>query len=267
MLRRAAFTLVHPLTRFLSGRAAIGPPAWWGATPTTHPPHWGAAGLAATTALLAALSQVAFTEQEEITAADVTGLVEDLAHGSPAQRQQAAALLSDLSVWLEHHDTMLQAGVLDVVLAALTDASEGNLQLQLAALPAAANLMKAAPARKQAAASPAVLSVAAASLLGEGAWAAAGAGERAAARAQAARFLSELCGDCSLHPSLIQQGTAQAVLQAAGAAGEAGAAAAGHGEEQWQAALEAERSLAGGVFGITGGCVLGNHGGWTMVGP
>ena len=48
-------------------------------------------------------------------------LARNLQEGSSSDRESAVALLSSLTMWIEHHDAMLAAGVLPALLRTVED--------------------------------------------------------------------------------------------------------------------------------------------------
>ncbi len=71
--------------------------------------------------IILALSSSEARRGYAVCAATLERLVRDLSSEMPAEREGAVALLSGLTVYLEHHPALLGAGVLPALMRAVTN--------------------------------------------------------------------------------------------------------------------------------------------------
>ncbi|KAK9844104.1 hypothetical protein WJX81_004589 [Elliptochloris bilobata] len=159
-------------------------------------------------------ARAARAQQRILESATLQRLARDLSSEAAAEREGAVALLSSLTVYLEHHPALLDAGVLPALMRAIAD-PETIPQVRTLALGCAADLMKADEAQQAAVAEPDFIPTVLDALQARGRWRE-GQEQGAVARTAATRLLAELAGRPALHPLLASSGAA-AALAAQGA--------------------------------------------------
>ncbi|EIE19498.1 hypothetical protein COCSUDRAFT_58774 [Coccomyxa subellipsoidea C-169] len=133
-------------------------------------------------------------------------LAADLGSSSNADRERSASMLSGLTIFLEHHDTLYAAGIFPALIRAVLDA--GNVRV--IALGCTADMLKDSRAKEAAFAEERFIPTLLQALEAEGRWAI-GPEEGGLARAHAARALAELCAEPRLHETLDRRGAVKAI--------------------------------------------------------
>ncbi|KAK9829173.1 hypothetical protein WJX72_004304 [[Myrmecia] bisecta] len=159
--------------------------------------------------------QAARAGEEELDEGTLGQLARDLSSSRMADRERAISMLSGLTVFLEHHQAMLRAGLLPALMKAVLD-TEMVPQVRSIALGCLADLAKNQEAHDAAVASKELLPAIIEAAQAHGTWSN-GPEDGGVARSLAARLLAELAGDPKMHPALVDSGAA-AVLARQGAA-------------------------------------------------
>lgn len=166
-------------------------------------------GAAAAAAL--ASTAYAFAQARQLDPEALEDLAKALNGSHYADRETSVASISGLTIYLEHHEALLKAGILPALMEAIQNPRSVS-QLRNVALTSTADLMKNPEAHEAVSSSPEFLTVVVQALKAEDRWAE-GPEDGGMARTQAARLLGELAAAPDMHPLLVKSGAASALAQ------------------------------------------------------
>lgn len=163
-------------------------------------------GLAATGI---ACSAVVHAAEERLNPEVLHDLANDLVQGQYADKERAVAMLSSMTMYIDHHDVLLESGVLPALMSAVSN-PKVEPTVRVVALGCTADLFKSPDAQNYLSTHPDFLQVLVQCMRGEDRWDS-GPEEGGLAKSHAARLLSELAGYGKLHPLMVHSGAAAAI--------------------------------------------------------
>ncbi|KAL3137901.1 hypothetical protein ABBQ38_005150 [Trebouxia sp. C0009 RCD-2024] len=163
-------------------------------------------GLAAASIACGAVAEAA---EERLNPEVLQDLAHDLVKGQYADKERAVAMLSSMTMYIDHHEVLLEAGVLPSLMSAVSN-PKVEPTVRVVALGCTADLFKSPEAQNFLATHPDFLQVLVQCMRGEDRWDS-GPEEGGLAKSHAARLLSELAGYDKLHALMVRSGAAEAL--------------------------------------------------------
>lgn len=147
--------------------------------------------------------------EERLNPEVLQDLAHDLVKGQYADKERAVAMLSSMTMYIDHHEVLLESGVLPALMSAVSN-PKVEPTVRVVALGCTADLFKSPEAQNYLATHPDFLQVLVQCMRGEDRWDS-GPEEGGLAKSHAARLLSELAGYDKLHALMVRSGAAEAV--------------------------------------------------------